>query len=375
MRILLISGRSGPGSGGTALRKIRRLGRQLGQAVSSARPAAVIVLYHRIFDAATDPWLLCTSPRHFAEHLDHLRQHYHVITLSELSASLAAGRVPRRSVVITLDDGYADNLWNAKPLLERYGVPGTFAVTTGHLGSDREFWWDELERLVLLAPLATDRLAVAINGQRHEWPLGEWARTQFVGPLAHSPWHVFLKGDPTPRHRAYRELYWLLRPLGRGEREDILGAHHSQTTSPPAVRPEYRPLKPDEVRQLAGGDLVEIAAHTVTHPMLSMQSADAQRWELEESRRSLEAIIGRPIDVLCYPYGRPSDVGDLAPRLAKDIGFKVACALEPRAVTREVDLLQLPRFPVGSSWDGDEFARRLRGFFRAREGRVERRRQ
>ncbi len=335
----------------------------------------MILLYHRVVEVSSDPHLLCVTPEHFAEHLEILRKHYRPIGLQELVRAVRDRSLPHRAMVATFDDGYADNLYEARPLLERHDVPATAFIATGYIGQDREFWWDELERLVLMAPLATDRLTVAINGQRYEWSLGEWARAQPVGPDAHSQWHVFLKDYPTPRHHAYRDLYWLLRPLSRKQREDVLGALRSQTTSPPPERPEYWPLDPEGVRQLAGEDLVEIAAHTVTHPMLSVQSADDQRWELEESRRSLEGIIGRPVDALCYPYGRPSDVGEVAPRLAKDLGFKVACAVEPRAVTREADLFQLPRFPVGSSWDGDEFARRLRGFFRAREARRERRRQ
>jgi peptidoglycan/xylan/chitin deacetylase (PgdA/CDA1 family) len=56
-------------------------------------------------------------------------------------------------VVVTFDDGYADNLYEAKPLLEHYGIPGTFFVVTGYLAQQaeraHEFWWDELERVVM----------------------------------------------------------------------------------------------------------------------------------------------------------------------------------------------------------------------------------
>ena len=66
------------------------------------------------------------SPKNFAEQLE---------VISRLS--------PRP--VVTFDDGYADNLHNALPLLERYDVPAQFFVVSGVLGAETEMWWDALD--------------------------------------------------------------------------------------------------------------------------------------------------------------------------------------------------------------------------------------
>jgi peptidoglycan/xylan/chitin deacetylase (PgdA/CDA1 family) len=50
---------------------------------------------------------------------------------------------------VTFDDGYADNLYNAKPLLERYGIPATVFLITGYIEDKRQLWWEELVRLLL----------------------------------------------------------------------------------------------------------------------------------------------------------------------------------------------------------------------------------
>jgi peptidoglycan/xylan/chitin deacetylase (PgdA/CDA1 family) len=43
---------------------------------------------------------------------------------------------------ITFDDGYRDNFDNAAPILERLGLPATFFVATGFIGTDEVAWWD-----------------------------------------------------------------------------------------------------------------------------------------------------------------------------------------------------------------------------------------
>ncbi|HSE98315.1 MAG TPA: polysaccharide deacetylase family protein, partial [Blastocatellia bacterium] len=124
---------------------------------------AVILLYHRIADSASDPWSLCVTPQHFAEHLEVLAKHGFVVRLERLARALDGGRLPHRSAVITFDDGYVDNLWNARPLLEQFDLPATVFVTTGNTGRSREFWWDELERLILQPGTLPESLRLTIN--------------------------------------------------------------------------------------------------------------------------------------------------------------------------------------------------------------------
>jgi peptidoglycan/xylan/chitin deacetylase (PgdA/CDA1 family) len=58
--------------------------------------------------------------------------------------------LPRRGVVVTFDDGYIDNHACAYQILKTFEIPATIFVTTGSIGSKREFWWDDLERILVL---------------------------------------------------------------------------------------------------------------------------------------------------------------------------------------------------------------------------------
>ena len=98
-------------------------------------PSAHIVLYHRIAIAEHDPHRLCVSPENFRSHLDFFKKKFHLISLQTLVAQLRTHSLQDGSLVITLDDGYADNLHDALPILEACKVPATVFLTTGYLGA------------------------------------------------------------------------------------------------------------------------------------------------------------------------------------------------------------------------------------------------
>src|SRR5262245_41049481 len=108
---------------------------------------ALILGYHRVADVTRDEYEVCVTPKHFAEQMEVLRKVSQPIGLSELVQCLKASSVPPKAVAVTFDDGYADNLYEARPILERYLIPATVFVCTGYAG--KEFWWDELDRLVM----------------------------------------------------------------------------------------------------------------------------------------------------------------------------------------------------------------------------------
>ena len=310
-------------------KRLRRISARARRAVT---PHALILMYHRVGTQGADPWSLRVSPTHFAEHLDVLRRFGSPLPLQRLVADQQRGRIRERSIAITFDDGYADNLLYARPLLERFDVPATVFVATGQLGQAREFWWDELE-LLLDAPVQQAELWLDIGGQTRRWQLHE----------------------EQARSRLYVSVWEALQPLSAEQQGQALAAIRSWVGVSPLARPSHRALRPDELRALNDGDLVEIGAHTISHPLLSAHPADAQHEEIAGSRAQLEQILDRPVTGFSYPYGdcRPETV-----RLVREAGLVYACSTMKDAVWRGSEPYRLPRHQV-DDWSGAEFEQRL----------------
>jgi peptidoglycan/xylan/chitin deacetylase (PgdA/CDA1 family) len=120
---------------------------------------AIVLMYHRVDREECDPWGLCVDPDRFAEQVDVLRGKAEVLSVGELTNRLKNDTVPSRSACITFDDGYVDNVRKARPVLERFDVPATFFLVSGQVGQPVEFWWDDLERLLLQPGSLPDHLS------------------------------------------------------------------------------------------------------------------------------------------------------------------------------------------------------------------------
>ena len=308
---------------------VRSYARSVAERVRRRMPTcAVILVYHRVAALPTDPLGLCVSPARFAEHLEALRGFGRTMMLEELLAHLRARTCPPRAVVLTFDDGYRDILTEVHPLLDRYAVPATIFLTSRHLGAEREYWWDELERL-LEHRVRSEPVRLTIGGV----------------PRDYDP------RDPS----LYPTIHAALHPLPPAERTETLEALRLGIGLSPVARSTHRTLSVDDLARL-DPQLVEIGAHGATHADLTSLPGVERVAEITQSKTALEDALARPVQSFAYPYGRYNRA------TAKDVrraGFQCACSAHPRAVSRYADRFALPRVKVGD-WDGDTLARVLR---------------
>jgi peptidoglycan/xylan/chitin deacetylase (PgdA/CDA1 family) len=238
-------------------------------------------------------------------------------------------------VVVTLDDGYRDNLTNALPIAEAKGVPITVFVTSGILGNHKGLWWDRLGTLLRSRPPHVREIDLPISGRNVRLPLGSSG--------------IRADLDSVRRH---------LLPLRVTEIERALDAVSEQWQVSSASPPDAETLSPEDLRQLAASDTVTIGAHTVDHVRLRHRPAREQQDTISGSKRELEQSIGRAVSHFAYPFGRRDDFDDRSVDAVRSAAFDTACTTLPGTARPSTDPYQLPRRLV-MDWGRVRFAAQM----------------
>ena len=279
------------------------------------RNGIYILMYHRICEERYEPEI-ALSADFFEQQMRYLRERYQVISLEQALDRL--GTEPDRPLfVVTFDDGYRDNLLTAYPILRRYEVPATIFITCDHIESGVTSW-HRMDKAIRRTSLqALDLTSAGLAG----FPLS----------------------NHFERRQAIRSLHRLLKRLEDGRRLEIMREIGERCG---AVPDERIMLNWDEVRDLAAGGLVTIGSHTLSHPILTRISTERASREIGESRKLIEARIGRPVLHFSYPNGQPDDISSDVVDLVRQSGYRSACTTLPGRNDRRSDPLALRRLDV-----------------------------
>jgi peptidoglycan/xylan/chitin deacetylase (PgdA/CDA1 family) len=293
---------------------------------------AAILAYHRVAALRPDVHGLCTPPELFAAHMELLAARCHPVSLAELAAQAAAGELRPGTVAVTFDDGYLDNFEIASPIAAELDVPITVFVSGAPAEQPRESWWDTVERILLGEEPIPERLALEVDGVALSRPTRSDAERRAALHALHGR---LLHAGPEGIAAAVAAL-----------------ANWSGLELPP--RRSHRLMTAEELVELAGRPGHAIGAHGLHHLLLPAHEPAVQARELGGSKAALERIVGAPVELLAYPYG----ACDLTTaQLAGELGFAVACTVEPDGVGADSDPLRLPRLEVS---DDDPERLRLR---------------
>ncbi len=285
-------------------------------------PVLSTLMFHRVLPEADPLFPGDVDAEGFARLMEFAASAFRVMTFGEALRGLANGNLPSRALVVTFDDGYADNAEIALPIMKRVGVPGTFFVATGFLDGGR-MWNDSVieclrrssEREIDLEFLGLERTLLVTDEYRR---------------------------------RAIESV--LSRIKYRGLEERDLAIAQLRTAASVDWLPDDLMMTSGQVKTLYDAGM-EIGGHTVNHPILKSLAPPAAEEEIAKCRAHLEAIVGAPIEVFAYPSGKPGrDYGPEHVEMVRRLGFMGAVSTAHGVAACGDDLYQIPRYtPWGRS--------------------------
>ncbi|TAA46795.1 polysaccharide deacetylase family protein [Corallincola spongiicola] len=281
-----------------------------------------ILMYHRFSAEKKRGYMDVLQLR---QQLQLLKTEFTVLSLSEVADALEHQLpLPKNTIVLTVDDGYADFYQYAFPEFRAAGVPVSFFVTSGFVDGKTWLWPDMLTALI-------DN----IDPIHAVWPKN--TPSELVAGLKHC----------NDKRAVWHPLNRFLMPMALQDKFVWLqqAAELNQYKITRHAPSAYKPVTWEQLKEMAASGIVDIGAHTVMHPTLSGLPMAEAISEVTESRTRLETQLGIKVKNFCYPNGQPEDFSPALARAVADAGFDCAVAAHCYYVTLH-DRFSLPRFAV-----------------------------
>jgi peptidoglycan/xylan/chitin deacetylase (PgdA/CDA1 family) len=240
--------------------------------------SAAILMYHSVMpDPAAHADSLggiIHSESVFREQMELLRHDYHPLSLEQVVENLKSGKPsPKRSVVVTFDDGYTDNCEVAMPILDQLGIPATFYVTVDCI-EQRKLPWPSRLRFAF----RKTKLPAWTDGRGNSWSLQ----------------------DLDSRERAYlASCDDCCQLSGQAQESFVRGVEEHLQAAVPGNSSSLM-MNYEQIRTLAQHRHI-VGSHTMTHPNMAYIPKDDARVELAESKQRLEQALKTPIRHFSYP--------------------------------------------------------------------------
>jgi peptidoglycan/xylan/chitin deacetylase (PgdA/CDA1 family) len=257
----------------------------------------IILLYHGV-TTSTHHGIENYSQKHisaqdFAHQMHELAENYTVLSLKEILRRKQNHTLPEKSVVVTFDDGFENNYSVAFPILRQFLIPATFYLSTGFIGKSDTFWVDKLEYLINETPLSQLNLD----------SLGKQYSLQSI----------------TEKQEALKDIKFQLKTMSGSVENTITELEQVVQVSPQYDYHDYRMLTWDQVREMDKSDLCEFGGHTVDHVILSHLSHSEKEYQIAQCKTTLEAELGKSMDMFSYPEGLANHYDEEAIEILKSL--------------------------------------------------------
>lgn len=291
---------------------------------------AAVLMYHSVLENPDEQWLVLGGIGHsakvFRKQMEVVARRYRPVSMDDLLGFVSQGKhLPPRAVVVTFDDGYADNLEVAVPILNDLGIPAMFYITVDCIDNRRVPW--------------PSRLRYAFfSTKESSWKRGADSRCTI--------------SDTESRNRAYLQACDDCAKLAGQEQERFVAEIETKLNAAIPAQNNNQMMTWDQVRAMRTKGH-SIGSHTMTHPNMAYVSTEDSRRELLLSKQRLETELKEPIVHFSYPCPALSphwNSETLA--MSKQAGYRTAVTTDGGMVTQHDQPLSLHR--MRPSKDVDE---------------------
>ena len=299
-------------------------------------PRIVILRYHSVRERPDDYAHsigrgIVHSAAAFREQMEWLARTCEPVGLDDVASAVEGRRpMPRRGVLVTFDDGYADNLETAAPILNRLGMKAAFYITVDCIEPHKMPWFCRL---------------------RHAF--AATARETWQDPIGERRWRLT---DAADRRQAFLSASASCARRSGPAQEERIDAIERGLGVERLAPSERLMMSWEQIRELHRQGHV-VGSHTVTHPNLAQVSRDEAAHEIRESRRTLEERIGAVVNHFSYPSPilEPHwSAGTTASCAAS--GYRTAVTCTPGSVTATDAPLHLKRIAAPENRDDFRWA-------------------
>lgn len=253
----------------------------------------LVLTYHRVSDKPDFHDSLKVSLESFINQILFIRKNYNVISAEDFAKIILEKKsFPKRSCLITFDDGWEDNYTNAFPILKKYQVPAIIFVSTDYINTNRTFWHKELIELLMKVSLQSgveeNRVLQSIL---MKWPT---ELSQLIERI--------LKNQTTDRMPLVNDLISHLKAFQLDEIDDLISNLYSALNYQRPQSSSSDMLSWVQIAEMSKNN-ISFGSHTKTHSILTNLSEEKVEEELEESKKIIEEKTKRPVFFIAYPNG------------------------------------------------------------------------
>jgi peptidoglycan/xylan/chitin deacetylase (PgdA/CDA1 family) len=310
-----------------------------------------ILCYHRIEDYDADPVNITVSTKNFLKHVEWLKKSTNIISPKDFEDVLINRKdFPKRSVMLTFDDGYS-SYFDTMKYLNRESIKALFFIST----PSKTFFWDTLKNILIIPSIIKDDhykllcetfkiLKIKINIEKS---------LDVKSIKIIKKWKISNSNYPFERCRAFSILANILEQENSYLENSLYSELKPLSSNAPNLKNIFKNSKITNYHS--------IGCHTSNHFNLSMLSQHQQKIEIEQNKKKLEMILNKNIDYFAYPYGTREHYNKESISLIKK-RFKLAFSNFTGKIHKDSNHFELPRFLV-RDWDIQNFKVKIENIF------------